>query len=49
MKDKVLDLLREMTNDSKSVSDKAEKELCSILTELLNKINTIEKKCWLLC
>ena len=43
MKDKVLDLLREMTNDSKSVSDKAEKELCSILTELLNKINTIEK------
>lgn len=42
MKDKVLDLLREMTNDSKSVSDKVEKELCSILTELLNKLHTIE-------
>ena len=44
MKDKILALLREMTNDSKSVSYKAEKELCNILTEVINKLHTIEKK-----
>lgn len=44
MKEKILTLLREMTNDSKSVSYKAEKELCNILTEVINKLHTIEKK-----
>lgn len=44
MKEKILALLREMTNDSKSVSYKAEKELCNILTEVINKLHTIEKK-----
>ena len=44
MKKKILTLLREMTNDSKSVSYKAEKELCNILTEVINKLHTIEKK-----
>ena len=44
MKEKILALLREMTNDSKSVSYKAEKELCAILTEVINKFYAIEKK-----
>lgn len=44
MKEKILDLLREMTNDSKSISYKAEKELCNILTEVINKLHTIEEK-----
>lgn len=44
MKEKILALLREMTNDSKSVSYKAEKELCNILTEVINKLHTIEEK-----
>ena len=44
MKEKVLHLLKEMTNDSKSVSYKAEKELCKILTNVINKLHTIEKK-----
>ena len=44
MKEKILTLLREMPNDSKSASYKAEKELCSILTEVINKLNTIEDK-----
>jgi hypothetical protein len=44
MKEKILYLLREMTNDSKSVSYKAEKQLCNILTEVINKLHTIEKK-----
>lgn len=44
MKEKILSLLREMTNDSKSVSYKAERELCNILTEVINKLNTIEEK-----
>ena len=43
MKEKILALLREMTNDSKSVSYKAEKEICAILTEVINKLHTIEK------
>lgn len=43
MKNKILKLLREMTNDSKSVSYKAEKELCNILTEVINKLHAIEK------
>lgn len=44
MKEKILALLREMTNDSKSASYKAEKELCNILTEVINKLRTIEEK-----
>lgn len=44
MKEKILYLLREMTNDSKSVSYKAEKELCDILTGVINKLSTIEEK-----
>lgn len=43
MKDKILTLLREMTNDSKSASYKAEKELCNILTGVINKLNTIQE------
>jgi hypothetical protein len=44
MKEKILTLLREMTSDSKSASYKAERELCSILTGVINKLHTIEKK-----
>ena len=44
MKEKILTLLREMRNDSKSASYKAEKELCKILTEVIDKLHTIEKK-----
>ena len=44
MKEKILTLLREMTNDSKSASYKAEKELCNILTSVINKLHTIEKR-----
>jgi predicted translin family RNA/ssDNA-binding protein len=43
MKEKILTLLREMTSDSKSASYKAEKELCDILTGVINKLHTIEK------
>ena len=44
MKEKILFLLREMRNDSKSASYKAEKELCDILTEVIHKLHTIEEK-----
>lgn len=44
MKEKILSLLREMRNDSKSASYKAEKELCNILTDVITKRLTIEKK-----
>lgn len=44
MKEKIITLLREMTNDSRSASYKAEKELCKILTEVIDKLHTIEKK-----
>lgn len=44
MKEKVLTLLREMTNDSKSVSYKAERELCIILTEVIDRLDKIEEK-----
>lgn len=44
MKEKILTLLREMRNDSKSASYKAEKELCEILTEVIDKLHTVEKK-----
>ena len=44
MKEKILTLLKEMRNDSRSASYKAERELCSILTGVINKLHTIEKK-----
>lgn len=44
MKEKILTLLKEMRNDSRSASYKAEKELCSILTGVITKLHTIEKK-----
>lgn len=44
MKEKILSLLIEMTNDSKFVSYKAEKEICDILTEVITKLRTIEEK-----
>ena len=44
MKEKILTLLREMASDSKSASYKAEKELCKILTEVIDKLHTVEKK-----
>lgn len=43
MKEKILTLLNEMTNDSKSVSWEAEKELCAILTGVITKLRTIEE------
>lgn len=44
MKEKILYLLREMTNDSKSVSYKAEKQLCNILTDAIIILRKIEEK-----
>lgn len=44
MKEKILTLLREMTDDSKYASFIAEKELCSILTGVINKLRSIEEK-----
>lgn len=44
MKTKILNLIKEMASDSKSVSHKAERELCKTLTEVINKLNTIEEK-----
>ena len=44
MKEKILALLREMKNDSKSASYKAEKELCSILTGVINQLDIIQEK-----
>ena len=44
MKEKILTLLKEMRNDSKSASYKAEKELCSILTLAINQLDTIQEK-----
>lgn len=44
MKEKILTLLREMTNDSKSASYKAEKQLCNILTDVIIRLRKIEEK-----
>lgn len=44
MKEKILNLLREMTNDSKAASHKAEKDLCNILNEMINKLHEVEEK-----
>lgn len=42
MKTKILKLLQGMTSDSKKESYKCEKELCEILTDICNKLKTIE-------
>ena len=42
MKTKILELLKGMTSDSKKESSKCEKELCEILTNICNKLETIE-------
>lgn len=42
MKAKILELLKGMTSDSKKESSKCEKELCKILTDICNKLETIE-------
>ena len=42
MKAKILELLKGMTSDSKKESYKYEKELCEILTDICNKLKTIE-------
>lgn len=42
MKTKILELLKGMTSDSKKESSKCEKELCEILTDICNKLETIE-------
>lgn len=42
MKTKILELLKGMTSDSKKESSKCEKELCGILTNICNKLETIE-------
>jgi hypothetical protein len=41
MKERILDLLREMDDDSKLVSYRAEKELCGILTDVINQLREI--------
>lgn len=42
MKERILDLLRKMTDDSKSASYRAEKELCGVLTDVINRLEKIE-------
>lgn len=42
MKEKIFELLKGMTSDSKKESSKCEKELCEILTDVCNKLKTIE-------
>ena len=42
MKQKILELLNGMASDSKSASHKCEKELCQILTSVINKMDKIE-------
>ena len=42
-KDRVKELLLEMTSDSKSKSFKAEKELCGILTAVIKRLHAIER------
>ena len=43
MKEKILQLLKDMNNDSKSFSYKAEKELCEILNSVLKKRHEIRE------
>lgn len=42
MKERILELLNGMTSDSKSASYKCEKELCKILTSIIDKKHRIE-------
>ena len=42
MKAKILELLKGMNSDSKKESSKCERELCKILTDICNKIESIE-------
>lgn len=42
MKEKILELLKGIASDSKKESYKYEKELCKILTDICNKLETIE-------
>lgn len=42
MKEKILELLNGMSSDSKSASYKCEKELCKILTSVIDKKHKIE-------
>lgn len=42
MKEKILELLKGMTSDSKKESYKCEKELCEILTDICNNLDYIE-------
>lgn len=42
MKQKILELLNGMTSDSKSASYKCEKELCKIITSVIDKKHKIE-------
>jgi hypothetical protein len=42
MKTKILELLKGMNSDSKKESYKCEKELCKILTDVCNKLESIE-------
>jgi hypothetical protein len=43
IKDRVKELLVEMSSDSKSASYKAEKELCKILSDVIKKMHAVEK------
>ena len=42
MKAKILELLKGMNSDSKKESSKCERELCKILTDVCDKLNSIE-------
>lgn len=42
MKTKILELLKGMNSDSEKESSKCEKELCKILTDICNRIKSIE-------
>ena len=45
MKEKIVQLIKDMHVDSKSKSYEAEKKLCKILTEVINKKYAIEEAC----
>ena len=43
IKTRILELLNEMHDDSKIKSNKAERELCKILTNFINKLNAFDE------
>ena len=45
MKEKIVQLIKDMHVDSKSKSYEAEKELCEILTKIVNKKEAFEESC----